>query len=99
MYWLIGSLIIIVMIGVLAVADSMPLPVSLLLADLTATATLPLLLTILTIVLLVVSQRRIPYPRSFNEKNLLLKTLLLKILRKPQRIACRYFLSVSAIYY
>ncbi len=68
MYWLIGSLIIIVMMGVLAVADSMPLPISPLLADLSATATLPLLLTILTIVLLVVSQRRIPYPRSFNEK-------------------------------
>ncbi|WP_413500023.1 ComEC/Rec2 family competence protein [Psychrobacter maritimus] len=66
MYWLIGSLIIIVMMGVLAVADSMPLPVSPLLADLSATATLPLLLTILTIVLLVVSQRRIPYPRSFT---------------------------------
>lgn len=68
MYGLIGSLIIIVMMGVLAVADSMPLPVSPLLADLTATATLPLLLTILTIVLIVVSQHRIPYPRSFNEK-------------------------------
>lgn len=68
MYGLIGSLIIIVMMGVLAVADSMPLPISPLLADLSATATLPLLLTILTIVLLVVSQRRIPYPRSFNEK-------------------------------
>ena len=68
MYWLIGSLIIIVMMGVLAVADSMPLPISPLLADLSATATLPLLLTILTIVLLVVSQRRIPYPRSLNEK-------------------------------
>ncbi|WP_227692328.1 ComEC/Rec2 family competence protein [Psychrobacter immobilis] len=68
MYGLIGSLIIIVMMGVLAVADSMPLPVSPLLADLSATATLPLLLTIFTIVLLVVSQRRIPFPRSFNEK-------------------------------
>ncbi len=68
MYWLIGSLIIIVMMGVLAVADSMPLPISPLLADLSATATLLLLLTILTIVLLVVSQRRIPYPRSFNEQ-------------------------------
>lgn len=68
MYGLIGSLIIVVMMGVLAVADSMLLPISPLLADLSATATLPLLLTILTIVLLVVSQRRIPYPRSFNEK-------------------------------
>jgi len=67
-YWLIGSLIIIVMMGVLAVADSMPLPISPLLADLSATATLPLLLTILTIVLLVVSQRRIPYPRSFTTR-------------------------------
>ena len=68
MYWLIGSLIIIVMIGVLAVADSMPLPISPLLADLSATATLPLLLTILTIILLVVSQCRISFPHSFNEK-------------------------------
>ena len=67
-YWLLGSLIIIVMMGVLAVADSMTLPVSPLLADLSATATLPLLLTILTIVLLVVSQRRFSFPHSFNVK-------------------------------
>lgn len=73
MYWLLGSLIIIVMMGVLAVADSMTLPVSSLLAhlsvaELSATATLPLLLTILTIVLLVVSQRRFSFPHSFNVK-------------------------------
>ena len=72
-YWLLGSLIIIVMMGVLAVADSMTLPVSSLLAhlsvaELSATATLPLLLTILTIVLLVVSQRRFSFPHSFNVK-------------------------------
>ncbi len=68
MYWLLGSLIIIVMMGVLAVADSMTLAVSPLLADLSATATLPLLLTILTIVLIVVSQRRFSFPHSFNVK-------------------------------
>ncbi len=68
MYWLLGSLIIIVMMGVLAVADSMTLPVSPLLADLSAATILPLLLTILTIVLLVVSQRRFSFPHSFNVK-------------------------------
>ena len=73
MYWLLGSLIIIVMMGVLAVADSMTLPVSSLLthlsvAELSATTTLPLLLTILTIVLIVVSQRRIPSANPLNAK-------------------------------
>ena len=72
-YWLLGSLIIIVMMGVLAVADSMTLPVSSLLAhlsvaELSAATILPLLLTILTIVLLVVSQRLISFPHSFNVK-------------------------------
>ena len=68
MYWLIGSLVIVVMMGVLAVADSMQLPVSPLFADLSAVATLPLLLTILTIVLIVVSQRRIPSADPLNAK-------------------------------
>lgn len=73
MYWLLGSLIIIVMMDVLAVADSMTLPVSSLLAhlsvaELSAATILPLLLTILTIVLLVVSQRLISFPHSFNVK-------------------------------
>ena len=73
MYWLLGSLIIIVMMGVLAVADSMTLPVSSLLthlsvAELSATTTLPLLLTILTIILIIFSQRRFSFPQSFNTK-------------------------------
>ena len=73
MYWLLGSLIIIVMMGVLAVADSMTLPVSSLLthlsvAELSATTTLPLLLTILTIILIIFSQRRFSFPHSFNTK-------------------------------
>lgn len=68
MYWLIGSLVIVVMMGVLAVADSMQLPVSPLFADLSAAVTLPLLSTILTIVLIVVSQRRIPSADLFNAK-------------------------------
>ncbi|WP_201609097.1 ComEC/Rec2 family competence protein [Psychrobacter immobilis] len=72
-YWLLGSLIIIVMMGVLAAADSMALPVSSLLAHLSvaglsAATILPLLLTILTIVLLVVSQLLISFPHSFNVK-------------------------------
>ena len=72
-YWLLGSLIIIVMMGVLAVADSMTLPVSSLLthlsvAELSAATTLPLLLTILTIILIILSQRRFSFPHSFNVK-------------------------------
>ena len=73
MYWLLGSLIIIVMMGVLAVADSMTLPVSSLLthlsaAELSAATTLPLLLTLLTIILIILSQRRFSFPHSFNVK-------------------------------
>ena len=68
MYWLLGSLIIIVMMGVLAVADSMRLAVSPLLAELSDATTLPLLLTILTIILIVLSQRHISFSHFFDAK-------------------------------
>ena len=65
-YWLLGSLIIIVMMGVLAVADSMRLAVSPLLAELSDATTLPLLLTILTIILIVLSH--ISFSHFFDAK-------------------------------
>lgn len=68
MYWLIGSLIIIVMMGVLAVADSMPMPVSTLFSEANTAFTLPLLLTVLTIILLFVNQRYTPFAHPFNGK-------------------------------
>ena len=68
MYWLLGSLIIIVMMGILAVADSMRLAVSPLLAELSDATTLPLLLTILTIILIVLSQRHISFSHFFDAK-------------------------------
>ena len=68
MYWLIGSLIIIVMMGVLAVADSMPMPVSTLFLEANTAFTLPLLLTVLTIILLFVNQRYTPFAHPFNGK-------------------------------
>ena len=68
MYWLIGSLIIIVMMGVLAVADTMPLPVGSLLPDLSTSSILPLLLIALTIVLLFINQRYIAFSPSIDAK-------------------------------
>lgn len=60
MYWLIASLIIIVMIGVLAAADSMSMPVRPLLSDMTAISILPLLLVALAIILILITQFNIP---------------------------------------
>lgn len=68
MYWLIGSLIIIVMMGVLAVADTMPLPVGSLLPDLSTSSILPLLLIALTIVLVFINQRYIAFSPSIDAK-------------------------------
>ena len=73
MYWLIGSLIIIVMMGVLAVADTMPLPVSFLLPDLSTISILPLLLMALTIVLLIINQRYTPFATLVDAQNLFSK--------------------------
>ena len=68
MYWLIGSLIIIVMMGVLAVADTIPLPIGSLLPDLSTSSILPLLLMALTIVLLFINQRYIALAPSIDAK-------------------------------
>jgi len=59
-YWLIASLIIIVMIGVLAAADSMSMPVRPLLSDMTAVSILPLLLVALAIILILITKFNIP---------------------------------------
>lgn len=60
MYWLIGSLIIITMIGVLAVADSMAIPISPLLVDILNTPILSLSLIIFAIILIVIAQFNVP---------------------------------------
>ena len=66
MYWLIGSFIIIAMMGVLAVADSMALPISPWLMDIVNTPILSLSLVFLVIFLLVISQFNIPFVNSIN---------------------------------
>ena len=60
MYWLIGSFIIIVMMGVLAVADSIVMPLSPWLMDVASTPVLSLALIFLAIILMVISQLKIP---------------------------------------
>ncbi len=67
MYWLIGSFIIIVMMGVLAVADSITMPLSPWLMDIVSTPVLFLSLIFLAIILMVISQLNIP---SFHTINL-----------------------------
>ncbi|MFT5096188.1 MAG: competence protein ComEC [Psychrobacter okhotskensis] len=58
MYWLLGSLVIIAMMGVLAVADSMAIPFNSLIAMSGATTLLPLLLVIVAIILIAINQRQ-----------------------------------------
>ncbi|WP_227670658.1 ComEC/Rec2 family competence protein [Psychrobacter proteolyticus] len=60
MYWLIGSLIIILMMGVLAVADDVVLPADLSLLDIVGTSNLSLALIIFATILLVSAQFNIP---------------------------------------
>ncbi|WP_227678084.1 ComEC/Rec2 family competence protein [Psychrobacter sp. JCM 18902] len=60
MYWLIGSLIIIAMMGVLAVADSMAIPTSSSLMDILNTPILSLSLIIFAIILIVIAQFNVP---------------------------------------
>ena len=57
MYWLLGSLVIIVMMGVLAVADSLAIPINSLI-ELHNANSWPLLLVIIAIVLIAINQRR-----------------------------------------
>lgn len=60
MYWLIGSLIIIAMMGVLAVADSMAISTSSSLMDILNTPTLSFSLIIFAIILIVIAQFNVP---------------------------------------
>lgn len=63
MYWLIGSLIIIAMMGVLAVADSMAIPTSSSLMDILNTPILFLSLIIFAIILIVIAQFNVPFAK------------------------------------
>lgn len=60
MYWLIGSLIVIVMMGVLAIADSVPMSIHPPLVDIASTPILFLLLITLSIILMMFIQFNIP---------------------------------------
>ena len=71
MYWVIGSFIIIAMMGVLAVADKLPLPIDSLLLESASTPILTFTLLVLTLVLMVISQLHIPSANTINPaKNL-----------------------------
>lgn len=60
MYWLIGSLIIIIMMGVLAIADSMAISISPSLMDILNTPILSLSLIIFAIILIAIAQLNVP---------------------------------------
>ena len=69
MYWLIGSLIIIVMMGVLAVADNMIMPTDLSLLEMVDTSNLSLTLIIFATFLLASAQFNIPLIDSHSADN------------------------------
>lgn len=69
MYWLIGSLIIIVMMGVLAVADHVILPTDLSLLETVGTSNLPLALIVFATFLLASAQFNIPSIDSYSADN------------------------------
>ncbi|MEL0619764.1 ComEC/Rec2 family competence protein [Psychrobacter proteolyticus] len=69
MYWLIGSLITIVMMGVLAVADNVILPTDLSLLDMIDPSNLSLALTIFATILLAFAQFNIPSIDSHSADN------------------------------
>ena len=66
MYWSIGSFIIIVMMGVLAVADSTPMPIMPLFMDSISTPIVTVSLVFLTLILILVSQLIIPSVNPIN---------------------------------
>ncbi len=71
MYWVIGSFIIIAMMGVLAVADGMPTPIGSLLLENTSTPIITSTLLLLTLALIVLSQLHIPSANTIHPtKNL-----------------------------
>ena len=69
MYWLIGSLIIIVMMGVLAVADNVLMPTDLSLLDMIDPSNLSLALTIFATILLASAQFNVPSIDSHSADN------------------------------
>ncbi|MGE6340795.1 ComEC/Rec2 family competence protein [Psychrobacter sp. NPDC078929] len=69
MYWLIGSLIIIVMMGVLAVADNVIMPTDLFLLETVGTSNLPLALIVFATFLLALAQFNIPSIDSHSADN------------------------------
>jgi competence protein ComEC len=68
-YWLLGSLVIIVMMGVLAVADSLAIPINSLI-ELHNANSWPLLLVIIAIVLIAINQRQALSIKSVNVQKL-----------------------------
>ena len=83
MYWLIGSLIIVAMIGVLAVADSMVMPNIPWLVDAATISILPLSLITIAIILMVIAQFNIPLANPHHSS------------KKSSSNALRYFLHHS----
>ena len=69
MYWLLGSLVIIAMMGVLAVADSLAIPINSLI-ELHNANSWPLLLVIIAIVLIAINQRQALSTKSVNVQKL-----------------------------
>ena len=90
MYWLIGSFIIIAMMGVLAVADSTPMPIMPLFMDSTSTPILTVSLVFLTLILILVSQFAIPSVNPINS---------VKNTSHHSRFAYRilYFISIAVL--
>ena len=70
MYWLLGILVIIAMMGVLAVADSIAIPFNSLIAMSGATTLLPLLLVIVAIIFIAINQRQALSITSVNVRKL-----------------------------
>ncbi|MEN6668871.1 ComEC/Rec2 family competence protein [Psychrobacter sp. B38] len=66
MYWLIGSLVIVVMMGVLAVADSMAMSIDPFLLDVAGTPNLFILLVMFAIMLMVIAQYNVPVDHFNN---------------------------------
>ena len=66
MYWLIGSFIILAMMGILAVADSTPIPIMPLFMDSASTPVLTISFVLLTFILILISQFTIPSAYPIN---------------------------------
>ncbi|WP_333954800.1 ComEC/Rec2 family competence protein [Psychrobacter sp. S4(2024)] len=90
MYWLIGSFIILAMMGVLAVADSTPIPIMPLFMDSASTPVLTISFVLLTFILILISQFTIPSAYPINS---------VKNTSHHSRFASRilYFISIAIL--